>query len=106
MGNADDKPFDPTLPPPLNAMTLEQLDAYSDYYDKEFVADECTPLTPEMRAISERAARKLPDPPRPTKTIRVNLRPDLVQRTQAEADRRGTSRDAVIADVLEKALSA
>ena len=108
MGNAEDKPFDPTLPPPLNTMTLEEMDAFSDSFDREDCDEDWQPLTPEMRAISERAARKLPDPPamKEVKTIRVSLRPDLVRRTQAEADRRGTSRDAVIADVLEKALSA
>ena len=106
MSDTDKKPFDPTLPPPLNTMTLAELDAFSDSFDRENCGEDWQPLTPEMRRIDEDSKRKLPDQPTPVKTIRVSLRPDLVRRTQAEAERRGTSRDELISELLEKALPA
>ena len=80
-------------------MTPEELREATKEFDEDFVFERAKPLTPEMKARSERAKNKSePTTNGKTKqTIAVRLDKILVERCTALAKKKRLSRDALIA---------
>jgi hypothetical protein len=92
---------------PYWEMTTKELQEATKEFDKEFVAEESQPLTPQMRARWQRAQNKKPpaENGENEKTIVVRLEKALLDRCTALAKKKRISPDALIARGL-KALSA
>jgi hypothetical protein len=85
-------------------MTTAELAKATAEFDKEFIADSFSPLTPAQRAQWERMRRK-PGRPRVgkgVKVISVSVEKDLLARTDRAAKRLGISR----ADLIARGLGA
>lgn len=83
---------------PYWEMNLDELREATKEFDREFIADEFKPLTPEMRSRWERAKRA---PGRPrigkgAKVISVSLEQGLLQKSDRLAKKLGVTRAALI----------
>ncbi len=93
---------------PYWEMTTEELAKATAEFDEEFVADKCTPLTPEMRRRWEAAKRKRARPEdRPSmQVISLPLEKDLLARCDHLAKKLGISRARLIERGLRAVLAA
>jgi hypothetical protein len=100
------KVVNPNLPAPYGQMSAEELDAEVAKFDRQFIADESKPLTPEMVAAWQRAMRKLGRPRvgAGVKVVAVSIEKSLLRRTDAMAKKQKISRAALIARALETIL--
>ncbi len=93
---------------PYWEMTTKELAEATAEFDEEFVADKCTPLTPEMRAHWEAAKRKpaLPKKAQDVQTISIGVHKDLLARADALAKKMGLTRAGLITRGLKAVLAA
>jgi hypothetical protein len=93
---------------PYWEMTTEELRDATKEFDEEFVADNATPLTPQLRARWERARAKRPrgENGAAEETISVRLEKTLLDRCTALAKKKHISRDALITRGLRALLAA
>jgi hypothetical protein len=96
-------------PKPYWEMTTEELREATKEFDEELVFERSKPLTPEMRALWERAkakpARK-EDGQSEQRTIAVRLDKTLLERCTALARKKRPTRDALVARGLRALLAA
>lgn len=94
--------------PPIEYSKLSpaELDAITAKFDREFIADEATPLTPAMRELDRRARRKRgrPRTGEGAEKIRISLERSILRRADAEAREQGLSRSQFIARTLQYAM--
>jgi hypothetical protein len=93
---------------PYWEMTTEELAKATAEFDEEFVADKCTPLTPEMRRRWQAAKRKRGRrQDRPSmQVISLPIEKDLLARSDRLAKKLGISRAGLIARGLKAVLAA
>lgn len=93
---------------PYWEMTTEELAEATKEFDEEFVFERTKPLTPEMKALWEKAKAKgeLATNGKPQQTIAVQIDDALLKRCTALAKKKRLSRDALIARGLRTLLAA
>ena len=95
-------------PKPYWEMSSKELAEATKEFDKEFVIDECTPMSAQMRARWEKARRKSAksNNGQGLQLISIRVERNLLTRSEALAKKMGITRDHLIARGLKAVLTA
>ena len=93
---------------PYQQMNTRELAEATAEFDKEFIIDQCVPMTPAERAQWERIRRKRgrPRKGKGVQVISVSVEKDLLARSDRLARRLGVTRAGLIARSLSATLVA